>query len=169
MSAAPIPEPHFYRLGFASQLVVWAMRKRLHLLSQGESERNVTEIFARAGLAELHAGLMSIVDVLLCGPSMRIQQHAVACPYLAPHEVSLLNALAYRQLERIEDSRASLGELFGHTGLRLVEPAVASIVAELDARRLRLTVIEGPAVASRGGAGRTLASVTKLSGNVTVH
>jgi hypothetical protein len=142
MGVIAIDQPDFYRLGFASQMIVWAVRKRLHLLARGDSERNVTDVFARAGFTELHSVLMSIVDLLLSGPSNRLQLHAVACPCLSPHEISLLNALAYRQRQRDADARRSLGELFCPGAARLVEPAVAAIVAELDERRLQLTSIE---------------------------
>jgi hypothetical protein len=140
MNVVAIEEPDFQRLSFASQMIVWATRKRLHLLAH----------------------------VLLCGSSRRIQLHAVSCPCLSPHEVSLLNALRLRQCGRIDDSRAALGELFCRAALGLVEPAVESMVAELDARGLRLTTIaaNGDAQATRNGAGST--SLSKPP-NATVH
>jgi hypothetical protein len=168
MNVIAIEEPDFHRLSFASQMIVWATRKRLHLLANGDSEVHVTEAFAKGGLTELHTALMSIVDVLLCGSSRRIQLHAVSCPCLSPHEVSLLNALSLRQLGRIDDSRAALGELFCRAALGLVEPAVESMVAELDARGLRLTTIEanGDAPAARSGARSPSWSKPR---NATVH
>src|SRR5262245_24802367 len=123
----------FYALGFASQMIVWATRKRLHLLARGASEANVLDVFGRAGLDDLHDALMSILDVLLCGASSRVQLHAVACAGLAAHEIDLLNALAYRQRHDLPQSARHLNRLLSATGARLAEPAVAAVVNELDA------------------------------------
>lgn len=163
-----IDEPHFYRLGFASQMIIWAMRKRLHLLAQGDSERNVTEVFAKAGFGNVHATLMSVLDVMLCGAPTRVQVHAVACPCLSPHEISLLNALAYRQRNRDEQARQSLSQLFCAAAVRLVEPAVAAIVEEFDARRLQLTSIE-TAVSTGATSARAEPPIRSLPRHVTVH
>src|SRR5262245_34692846 len=139
MTARSIDAADFYRLGFASQMIVWAARKRMHLLASGESETNVIEVFGLAGLEGLHASLMGIVDVLLCGRASRIRLHRVACPSLSPHEISLLNALAYLQLERRTDAERCLRELFCAAAARLVQPALDAIVKALDDRNLRLT------------------------------
>lgn len=141
MSRLSTDERTFYSLGFASQMIVWATRKRLHLLARGASEDNVLEVFGRAGLDDLHAALMVILDVLLCGASNRVQLHAVACAGLAAHEVDLLNALAYRQQHDLPRSERYLQRLLSATGARLAEPAVAAVVNELDAFGLRLTVL----------------------------
>jgi hypothetical protein len=143
MSSPAISVPDFYRLGFASQMIVWAARKRLHLLLRGESDANVAEVFALAGLDNLHQALMSILDLLLCGASNRVQVHAVACPCLSPHEISLLNALAHLQGGRPEDAARCMNQLFCETAARLVQPALFAIVESLDARDLLLTSIDG--------------------------
>ena len=169
MNVVAIDEPDFQRLSFASQMIVWATRKRLHLLAQGDSELPVTEAFAKGGLTELHTALMSIVDVLLCGSSRRIQLHAVSCPCLSPHEISLLNALGFRQLGRIDDSRAALGELFCRAAIGIVEPAVEFLVAELDARRLRLTTIEASGHTPAARSARSQARLSKPRRNATLH
>jgi hypothetical protein len=136
-------EPDFDRLGFASQMIVWATRKRLHLLASGDSEDNVIEALGIAGFDELHACLMQILDVLLCGASNRIRLHAVACPWLSPHEVDLLNALAYLQRRDQAASQHCLRELCGPVAAPLVQPAVQAIVDDLDVRGLRLTLVAG--------------------------
>lgn len=141
-STAFAREADFYELGFASQLIVWATRKRLHLLASGASEANVIEACGIGRFDALHAALMHIIDVLLCGASNRIQLHAVACPCLSPHEVSLLNALGYLQRRDQIESQRCLRSLFGDAAIRLVQPALRAIVNELDERGLQLTLVE---------------------------
>ena len=141
VNTAFIDEPNFYRLGFASQIMVWAMRKRLHHLAHGASEANVLEAFRVAGLDDIHAALMSIVNLLLCRPSHRVQLHNVACAGLSPHEISLLNALAYRQRGDFVESERHMRQLFCVTAARLLQPAVVAIVNGLDAGGLCLTAV----------------------------
>jgi hypothetical protein len=152
MSTAYAHEADFFQLGFASQMIVWAARKRLHLLSRGTSEACVIEVFGIAGFDALHASLMHVLDVLLCGASNRIQLHAVACPCLSPHEVSLLNALAFLQRQQTAESQRRLRALLGDAAMRLAQPALCAIVNELDERGLELTLIqETPPVRVRHG------------------
>src|SRR5262249_23671387 len=122
----------FYSLGFASQMIVWAMRKRLHSLLRRQTETDVAEGFALVGFEDLHAALMSVVDRLLCGASTRIQLHAVACPCLSPHEVGLLNALAYLQRGRQAETAQCVRKLCCATAARFVQPALQAIVDDLD-------------------------------------
>lgn len=141
MNTSLTDEPNFYRLSFASQMIVWAIRKRLHLLACGASEEKVLEAFRRAGLVDMHAALMSIVNLLLCTPSRRVLLHDVACPGLLPYEISLLNAFAYRQRRDFPESQRCLYSLFCVTAAQLLQPAVTAVVNELDAGGLRLTVV----------------------------
>jgi hypothetical protein len=139
----------FYRLGFASQLIVWATRKRLHLLASGDDDSKVAQAFRLARLESAHGALMSIVDVLTCGASNRILLHAVACPCLSPHEVGLLNALAHLQSGRAGAAAHRLERIMGAAAARLVLPALLAIVAELDSRGLRVAPIgDGPRLLS---------------------
>ena len=142
MKDSPVSGPHFYRLRFASQMIVWATRKRLHLLACGADDSKVAEAFCLAGLEDLYTGLMSIVDVLLCGASSRIQLHELACPCLSRHEISLLNALAHLQNDRDEEARRCMGDLLCPAAVRLVLPAMCAIVGHLDAQALRLSLID---------------------------
>jgi hypothetical protein len=142
VSGVPLSDPNFYRLAFASQMIVWATRKRLHLLARGEDDSNVVQAFRLGGLQDLYTALMAIVDVLLCGVSTRIQLHSVSCPCLSPHETSLLNALAYLQHGRGADARRCMGDLMCAAAVRLVLPAMRAIVHDLNAQELRLTLIE---------------------------
>lgn len=154
MSSRLDGEGDFYRLSFASQMIVWAVRRRLHLLGHGEDDGNVSTAFQLAGLDELYTALMSIVDVLLIGTVRKIQLHAVSCPCLAPHEIVLLDALASLQREQDEQARRRMGDLTCEPAVRLVFPAMRVIVRELDAQGLRLTRsshgLDASAVCPRG-------------------
>ena len=140
MSGVPI-ERSFYTLAFPAQMIVWATRKRLHLRARGADDSNVAHAFHLAGLDELYAALMSIVDVLTCGVSRRIQLHGVACPCLDTHEVSLLNALAYLQRAQKLRAQACMAKFLGTPAVRLVLPAMHSVVRELDALALQLPLL----------------------------
>ena len=151
MSGVPKKDVGFYDLSPASQMIVWAVRKRLHLLSHGADDSEVAGAFRSAGLDELHAALMSIVDVLLCGVSNRIQIHAVSCPCLAPHETSLLSALAHLQDDDHGEAQRQIAELMCAAAVRLVMPCMRAIIRDLDARGMRLGSVESSnlSVASR--------------------
>ena len=74
--------------------------------------------------------------------SNRIQLHVVACPCLSPHETGLLNTLAELQAGREDHAQRCIGNLMGAPAMRLVWPALTTIVAQLDERDLRLTRID---------------------------
>ena len=112
-------------------MIVWAMRKRLHWLAGGPEDSHVVRVDAPgsstlSGLRSYPPALTSIIDVLAGGPSSKIHLHAVSCPCLAPHEISLINALAHLQSE---ESSKSLSQSL-HRRLhwapvaRLVWPAI---------------------------------------------
>ena len=153
--------PTFYELEFAGQLIVWATRKRLHLFASGTDDENAREAFRLGKLDELYAALMSIVDVLGCGAPNKIQLHAVACPCLAPHEIGLLDALAHLQAERSDLAYRRLAESVGSVAVRLVWPAMCSIVNELDERELRLWPIHAAPATQR--------QPTPVRAHATVH
>jgi hypothetical protein len=125
-----VSSPGFYELGFAAQIIVWAMRKRLHLYAFGTDDRRVVEALRLARLDSLYANLQAIVDVLSCSASSKIELHGVACGCLATHEVAVLDALA---------------SLLGATGARVVWAAMTAIVHVLDARALRVEPIAASA------------------------
>lgn len=139
----------FYRLGFASQLIVWATRRRLHLRSGGNGESKAPHAFKLARLERAHGALMSVVDVLTGGASNRIQLHGLGCPCLAPHEVGLLNALAHLQQGRVAEGHRCLEQVLGDVAARLALPAVDVIAGELAARNLQIAPIgNGPRLLS---------------------
>jgi hypothetical protein len=134
----------FERLGFAAQMIVWAVRKRLHLLRNGSDDSDAARAFEIGGLDRLHASLMTVIDVLLCGSSSLLELHSVSCPCLAPHEVALLNAVAHLQHGRRDEANASLRALFCRPAIGLVLPAMLAIVRELEARDLRVLPVANP-------------------------
>jgi hypothetical protein len=145
----------FYELGFASQLIVWALRRHLHLVRSGRGDADVARAFYLGGLRDLHLHLQSVVEVLLCGSRAGIQLHAVGCPCLAPHEIVLLNAMTHLQGGCDDEARAGLVGLLCGPAAGLVLPTIRAIVRELDAHGL---CVESPRLA-RG----------EVAGAVTVH
>ena len=87
-SRRQISSASFYELGFAAQMLVWAMRKRLHRLAGGADDSHVARVFELADLDALYEGLAAIAEALACTAEHKIQLHAVSCPCLAPHEVA---------------------------------------------------------------------------------
>lgn len=142
------PAHGFYGLGLAAQMIVWAVRKRLHLYAFGADDTRVAEALRLAKLEALYSGLMSIVDVLSCGASSKIELHGVACGCLAPHEIDLLNALARLQAGDKALAYRHICGLLGPVGARLVWAAMTAIVGDLDAQLLRLKPVSALAVAT---------------------
>ena len=134
----------FHSLEFAAQLVVWAMRKRLHLLRNGHDDSDVARAFALGRLDAVHAALMSLIDVLVCGSPKVIELHEVACPCLAPYEVALLNAIASLQNGRDAQAKNCIATLLCRPALDLVFPGVQVMVRELAARGLTIRPIANP-------------------------
>jgi hypothetical protein len=133
--------PTFYELSFAGQLIVWATRKRLHSYASGAGDENTRKAFCVGKLDDLYAALMSIVDVLACAASRGVRLHAVSCPCLGPHEVSILDALAHLQADRSALAYRRIADTFGTVVARLIWPSMSVIASELDQRELRLVPI----------------------------
>ena len=57
----------FHSLEFAAQLVVWAMRKRLHLLRNGHDDSDVARAFALGRLDAVHAAAFPYSYPIVCG------------------------------------------------------------------------------------------------------
>ena len=137
-SRRSISSVSFYELGFAAQMLVWAMRKRLHRLAGGAEDSHVARVFELADFDALYEGLTAIAEALACTAEHKIQLHAVSCPCLAPHEVVVLDALAHLQRGERERAFDTLSALTGRSVARFVWPAMHAIVDDLDARALRL-------------------------------
>jgi hypothetical protein len=120
-------------------MIIWATRKRFHLIARGEDDSNVLEAFRLTGWGSMYSALMAIVDVMLCTRIDRFQLHAVACRCLAPHEVCLLSSLADLQRDRDEDANHGLAQLMGPSAGELVMPLLRTIVQGLDEHGLNLT------------------------------
>lgn len=133
--------PTFDELGFAGQMIVWATRKRLHLLASGIGDENAREAFRLGKLDALYDALVSIVDVLSCGASGSVQLHGVSCPRLAPHEVGILDALAHLQAERPGLAYQRIVQVFGSVVARFVRQSMCAVVNELNERELLLAPI----------------------------
>jgi hypothetical protein len=151
--------PGFYQLEFAAQMIVWATRKRLHMFASGTNDAHVAEVFELAKLDGLYAALMTIMDVLACGASNKIQLHGVACPCLPPHEVALVNGLAHLQAGQTDLAYRCIAGFMGAPAARLVWPAMGAIVNDLDARALRLACIAPPPEPERSWEARALTTL----------
>lgn len=132
----------FYGLSLASQMIVWAVRRRLHRVSRGVDDTEVAEAFGVAGLGSALASLMQIVDLLLCGASDRIHLHSVSCPSLAPHEACVLNSLAHLQHGGEAGARRSFGAFLGTAMFRLALPGLRGIADELTGRGFDLSFVD---------------------------
>jgi hypothetical protein len=139
----------FYELGFAAQMIVWATRKRLHMLAGGADDSHVARAFELANLEDLYDELMSVADVLACGQGRKIQLHAVSCPCLAPHEVAMIDTLAHLQGAQHAVAYATVSSFMGRPAARLVWPAMLAIAGDLAECALRVELCApGSAVAN---------------------
>ncbi len=143
----------FHELGFAGQMIVWATRKRLHVLRDGGCDADVLRVFRLGGLQDLHAALMRVIDILICGGLHRIELHGVSCPCLAPHEIALLDAFTNLQHGRDEQASGCLSQLLCRPAIAMVLPAMRAIVCVLDAGGLRIEPADGRASTPRGALG----------------
>lgn len=144
----------FYSLSFGAQLLVWATRKRLHLLRHGDDESDVLTAFHKAGLDGARAGLISVVDVLLCGASNAMQLHAVSCPCLAPHEIALVDAIAHLQRDKSAAARQSLEPLLCAAAVRLVMPCLGAVAQALAANGMQVRAAHARALRNADDAAR---------------
>lgn len=154
----------FDQLAFPSQMLVWAVRKRLHALVSGTDDSEVAEAFRVAKWEDVHAALMTFVDVL-CVTGTHIELHAVACKHLALHETSLLNALARLQAGDDDDARDHLSTLFCGPAVRLALPTVHSIATHLSRRGLNVAPVEAPELEHFAGISPASAAVPAI----TIH
>ena len=70
--AGRISSVSFYQLGFAAQMLVWAMRKRLHRLAGGAEDSHVARVFELADFDALYEGLTAIAEALACTAAREI-------------------------------------------------------------------------------------------------
>lgn len=151
-SDAAVRDANFYALPFASQMVVWAARKRINALCglDAGTDDDVLRVFHMASLGELYTALLAIVDILVgAGVQTRFALHAVSCPCLAPHEAYLLNALAHLQAGSREDAALCLCEVLPPAGARLAMQHVQKVADDMSARALRFVFVDLSSVAAR--------------------
>jgi hypothetical protein len=146
----------FYELGFAAQMIVWAMRKRLHMLAGGADDSHVARAFELANLEDLYERLMAVANVLACGQWRKIQLHAVACPRLAPHEIGILDTLAHLQSSEHGVAYETVSSFMGRPAARLVWPEMLAIATDLAECALRVEVCAPGYAFSNGPPGRAL-------------
>jgi hypothetical protein len=93
----------FYSQPFASQMMIWATRKRLVGRAAGHSGiEDTLHVFGMAGWTELHGALILVVDAI--AGSSRLPLTHVNCAGIARHERILINALA--DLQRGDEASA---------------------------------------------------------------
>lgn len=147
-----VRDANFYALPFVSQMVVWAMRKRINAMfrEDARADDDVLRVFHMADWGELYAALLTIVDVLVgAGVHKRFPLHAVSCPCLAPHEAYLLNALAHLQNGCRDEAALCLCEIVAPAGARLAMPHLQAILGDVGARNLSFVFVDLSAVAPR--------------------
>jgi hypothetical protein len=146
----PTREANFYALPFASQMIVWAVRKRLHVLSGADCAMDdVLHVFHLASWGELYGALLAVADVLASAAArVRLQMHAVGCPCLARHEVHLLNALAYLQSARLDEAVLCLVECLPPSDVRLTLPHLQLIADALRKQAMSFAYVVLPGIES---------------------
>jgi hypothetical protein len=114
--------PNFYSLSFAEQMVVWATRKQLRsVLAADGLPDDVLSVFHLADWGAIYDSLLAVVEVLASSRDLdQLVAHAVSCPRLAPHEVSILNALAHLQRQHPVDAALDLCDALRPSSARAV-------------------------------------------------
>jgi hypothetical protein len=142
----PTRPANFYALPFASQMIVWALRKRMLALFGGNAGTDdVLPVFHMANWGELYAALLAVADVLARADLCRkLQLHAIGCPCLAPHEAHVLNALVHLQRGLPEESVLCLVETLVPDGVRQALPHLRTIAQDLVRQNLRLVFVDLP-------------------------
>jgi hypothetical protein len=150
----PVHEANFYALPFVSQMVVWAMRKRMSKICGWETRSDdVSHAFRLANWGETHAAILKIVDILLnAGTCGKLLLHSVSCPSLATHEAYLLNALAHLQRDLPDVSIFCLRKILAPSGVRLAIPQLEIIVGTVNAENLRFVYVDLSTIAPSGHA-----------------
>jgi hypothetical protein len=142
---------NFYALPFASQMMVWAMRKRLNAIRIGDrGADDVLHVFHMADWGALYESLLALVDILVgtLGHDALVL-HAPRCPALAGHEVHILNAVAYVQDGRTEEATRCLTQLIPPTALRLAIPHLRTIAEQVRAQCLKFVYVDATNVEPR--------------------
>ena len=162
-----ICEPNFYLVPFAPQMIVWAVRRRLHALHHAEkASDNVVQVFHLAAWGELYAPLLDVTQILVrCAQSMPLRLHSVTCPHLERYEVYLLNALAHLQRGQREDAVLCVCEVMTPRGARLALPHLESIAKQLLSQNLNCPFIS----AVDGSSGHSQHEERKLRRKSNVH
>lgn len=147
-------EPNFYLLPFASQMIVWALRKRgsAPRRADGGTADEVMNVFLRADWGPLYSELLAVMAILDAAPAERPRaRHAVACPCIAAHEAHLLNAVAHLRYGRRDEAVLSLCELLPPSLARLTLPHLAVIATTLTDANLRLAHVRLDSTGSAAG------------------
>lgn len=140
------PEPDFYTLPFAAQMIVWATRKQLHsMASSRPCPDEVLSVFHLAEWGALYESILAVVETLTQADAMQhLLLHAVACPRLAPHEISLLNALAYVQIQQPVDAVLNLCEVLRPAYARRILAQLTVLSRQLEEQGQRVQLIQAP-------------------------
>lgn len=149
-------DANFYALPFASQMIVWAMRKRMHALcgddgrAGGAGADDVLAVFHMAEWGKLYSALLTVVDILLASERRAdLRLHAVSCPCLAAHEAHVLNALAHLQQRMRQESVLSLCEVLSPSEVRLAMPQLETIVDDVDTQGPSFAYVDLSTLAER--------------------
>mgnify|MGYP001273433402 CR=1 FL=1 len=129
-SDSRVCEANFYALPFISQMVLWAVRRRLV-----EAHHNrpflsdVLPVFHMAGWADLYESLLMVAELMLKDDSPGVLVlHDIGCHHIASHEAYLLNALAHLQNDQKVESALCLCQHLSPSSARLALPALKKIV-----------------------------------------
>jgi hypothetical protein len=131
---------NFYAQPFATQMLIWAMRRRLLNRAGAESGiDDVRHVFGMAGWGDLHDSLLVVVDAMIDTGTLRV--HHVNCPVLARHERVLINSLAHLQRECWKAGRTCLRELLCPTVARVALRHLEAIALVVRAQGLRFEFV----------------------------
>lgn len=137
-------EPYFYALPFSSQMIVWAVRKRLDVLrGRVVDQDDILKVFHLADWGVLYEPLLDSIDIFMrYRRDQDIDLHAEHCPCLARHEAYLVNSLAHLQCENREEALLCLCELLTPTGARLALIQLRVIADSFRAQNLRSALLD---------------------------
>lgn len=140
-------DANFYALPFVSQMVVWAIRRRLvEILHDSPESVDVLSVFHMAGWGDLYSALLDIVQILLSSAQDRLIVHAPGCPSISRQEAYLLNALAHLHNERADECALCLCELLAPSSARLALPRLRIIAEKTRAQDLRFVYVDLSAI-----------------------
>ncbi len=102
--------PDFYAQPFASQMMIWAVRRYLLFRSTGASGMvDVAHVFQMAGWEHLLESLLAVVDAMSAAEKLTL--HQIHCPALVRHETMLINTLAALQENDLAAARTTLNQI----------------------------------------------------------